>query len=77
MLNATLWTRFRCRICARNEEYQILPTQFYQWQKQLFEHGAATFERKNGKPRPDVRDQKIARLETKLTEKNEVVAELL
>lgn len=59
------------------DEYQILPTQFYQWQKQLFEHGAAAFERKNGKPRADVRDQKIERLEAKLTEKNEVVAELL
>ena len=59
------------------DEYQILPTQFYQWQKQLFENGAAAFERKNGKPRTDARDQKIARLEAKLTEKNEVVAELL
>ena len=59
------------------DEYQILPTQFYQWQKQLFENGASAFERKSGKPRTDVRDQKIARLETKLSEKNEVVAELL
>ena len=59
------------------DEYQIQPTQFYVWQKQLFEQGAAAFDRKNGKPRVDVRDQKIARLETKLTEKNEVVAELL
>ena len=59
------------------DEYHIQPTQFYQWQKQLFENGAAAFERKKGKPRTDTRDQKIARLETKLTEKNEVVAELL
>ena len=59
------------------DEYHILPTQFYQWQKQLFENGAAAFERKNGKPRKDTRDQKISRLEAKLTEKNEVVAELL
>ena len=59
------------------DEYHILPTQFYQWQKQLFENGAAAFERKNGKPRTDARDQKISRLEAKLTEKNEVVAELL
>jgi transposase len=59
------------------DEYKILPTQFYQWQKQLFEYGAAAFDRKNGKSRVDTRDEKIARLETKLTEKNEVVAELL
>jgi transposase-like protein len=59
------------------EEYQILPTQFYLWQKQLFEQGAAAFEGRNGKPKVDVRDQKIARLEAKLVQKNEVVAELL
>ena len=28
------------------DTHQILPTQFYQWQKQLFEGGAAAFERK-------------------------------
>lgn len=59
------------------DEYQILPNQFYQWQKQLFEQGASAFERKSGKHLTDARDQKIARLEAKLTEKNEVVAELL
>ena len=59
------------------DEFQIQPTQFYLWQKQLFDQGAAAFERKNGKSRVDRRDQKIARLEAKITEKNEVVAELL
>ena len=32
------------------DEAQITPTQFYQWQKQLFEGAAAAFERKPGKP---------------------------
>ena len=59
------------------EEYQMHPTQFYQWQRQLFEHGAAAFERKPGKRRSDAREQRIAKLESKLVEKNEVVAELL
>lgn len=59
------------------DEYQILPTQLYSWEKQFFEQGAAAFETKNRKPKVDVRDQKIARLEAKLVEKNEVVAELL
>ena len=31
------------------EEYEIQPTQFYQWQKEFFERGAAAFEqRKTG-----------------------------
>jgi len=28
------------------DKHQILPTQFYQWQKQLFENGDAAFQRK-------------------------------
>ena len=59
------------------DEYQIQPPQFYQWQKQLFEQDASVFDRKNGKPRTDRRDEKIAQLEAKLVQKNEVVAELL
>jgi transposase-like protein len=59
------------------DEFQILPTQFYQWQKQLFEEGASAFAAKGGRPKVDPRDQQIARLQAKLVEKNEVVAELL
>jgi hypothetical protein len=55
----------------------VSPTQFYLWQKQLFEQGAVAFEARHGKPQADLRDQKIARLEAKLAQKNEVVAELL
>ena len=29
------------------EEFQIQPTQFYQWQRQLFDNGEKAFERKN------------------------------
>ena len=35
----------------------ISPTLFYQWQKTLFEEGAAAFER--ARRRPDPRDRKI------------------
>ena len=61
------------------EEYKILPTQFYQWQKQLFENGDKAFERKSkGPDRSKALEQRrIARLESKLIQKNEVVAELL
>jgi transposase-like protein len=29
------------------DEHDLKPTQFYQWQKQLFENGEAAFERKS------------------------------
>ena len=59
------------------DEYQILPTQFYQWQKQLFENGAAAFERRRAKQRPTVADRKVEALQKKLANKNEVIAELM
>jgi transposase-like protein len=60
------------------DELKILPTQFYQWQKQLFENGAAAFARNGQSKRSDdAKDRKIAQLEAKLAQKNEVVAELL
>lgn len=58
------------------DEFDIQPTQFYQWQKQFFEKGAAAFERKNA-GRTDSKERKIAALEEKLTRKNEVVSELM
>ncbi len=63
------------------EEYQIQPTQFYQWQRQLFENGEKAFERKGKRGRPDrskaLEQRRIAKLEAKISQKNEVVAELL
>ena len=59
------------------DEYQILPTQFYQWQKQLFENGAAAFERQGAKRGPTPVDRKVEALEKKLVNKNEVIAELM
>ena len=54
---------------------------FYNWQKQFFENGAAAFERKlnsaNVKRQDDASLAKIEVLETKLQQKNEVIAELL
>lgn len=63
------------------EENRIQPTQFYGWQKTLFEQGAAVFDgprgrRGNGRPE-DASAKRIAALEAKLQNKNEVVAELL
>ena len=58
------------------DELQLNPNIFYAWQKQLFENGAAAFERSR-KPRVDPRDRRIEQLEAKLTQKNEVLAELM
>ena len=60
------------------DKHQILPNQFYNWQKQFFENGVAAFEAAAKRPpRDDGKDRKIAQLEAKLVQKNEVVAELL
>src|SRR3989337_889998 len=59
------------------DELGLNPTVFYGWQKQLFENGAAAFQwkgKRNG-PTPEVR--KIEKLEAKLAQKNEVLAELM
>jgi transposase-like protein len=59
------------------DEYQILPTQFYQWQRQLFEGGAAAFERKGAPVGPSPVERRVAHLEQRLATKNEVIAELM
>jgi transposase len=63
------------------DELGIFATQFYAWQKQLFDHGAVAFERRpnqaNQRRQEDAKEKKIAQLEEKLQRKNEVVAELL
>jgi transposase len=61
------------------DQYGIHPTLFDRWQKEFFENGAAAFEA-NGKRRKaveEVKDRKIAALEGKLQQKNEVLAELM
>ncbi|MGQ9576981.1 MAG: transposase [Thermoguttaceae bacterium] len=58
------------------DELGLNPIVFYTWQKQLFENGAAAFE-KTRRRQADRRDQKIERLEAKLALKNEVLAELM
>jgi transposase-like protein len=58
------------------DEHGLNPTVFYRWQKEFFENGAAAFEH-----RPEGRERKLVerveRLQAKLAQKDEVMAELL
>ena len=58
------------------DELGLNPTVFYGWQKQFFENGAVAFQKTRSR-QVDRRDQKIERLEAKLAQKNEVLAELM
>lgn len=58
------------------DELGLQPAVFYQWQKRLFEHGAAAF--KNGRPKKvGSSERKVEGLEAKLQRKNEVLSELM
>lgn len=62
------------------DQYQINPTLFYRWQKDLFDHGAAAFERGQNRA-ADRTTQKLqkenAQLKAKLSAKDEVIAEIM
>jgi transposase-like protein len=58
------------------EETGLQPTQFYRWQKEFFENGAAAFERKARSNHP-AEHERIAYLEKKVQTKDEVLAELM
>lgn len=59
------------------EQHGVQPTQFYRWQKELFENGGAVFTR----GRAEAPDQKLERecqaLRAKLARKDEVIAEIM
>lgn len=60
------------------DEFEINPTLFYQWQRQLFENAHLAFENgRKARAVEDAKDRKIGQLEAKLTRKNEVMAELM
>lgn len=60
-------------------EADITPTQFYQWQKQFFENGAAAFgNSERATQRVELaKDRQIDALKAKIQTKNEVLSELM
>lgn len=63
------------------DKHDIHATQYYNWQKQLFENAELCFQRKtntaNEQRQKSSQQKKIDLLEAKIQAKNEVVAELL
>jgi transposase-like protein len=59
------------------DELGLNPTVFYGWQKLFFENGGAAFQGKRKGSRPSAEAQKLEKLEAKLVQKNEVLAELM
>jgi len=58
------------------DKYNLQPTVFYRWQKQFFENSALAFQRQS-KRKTKKYEQRVTALEHKLTQKNEVLAELM
>lgn len=63
------------------EKHKIKPSPYFTWQKKFFERGAAVFasnafaSKKNTR-RQNAQKRKIDRLEKKLSEKDEIIAEV-
>jgi transposase len=58
------------------DKYSLPPNVFYRWQKQFFENGALAFNRQSG-AKTNGLEKKVEALEQKLTQKNEVLSELM
>ena len=60
------------------QKHGITPGMFYEWQKKLFEQGTGLFGAHTTGPRPSTAEAKrLAVVEAKLQQKNEVLAELM
>ena len=58
------------------DQHGLSPTLFYRWQTAFFENGAAAFERRSDATERK-QQAKIAALEAKLSQKDEVIAEIM
>jgi transposase len=59
------------------DEGGMRPTVFYSWQEKVFSDVANLFERSEGESRKSEQQERIERLEKKLQQKDEVLAELM
>jgi transposase len=61
------------------DEYGIKPNQVYTWQKTLFDNAPAAFQQAGSRAasKASAQEEKVVRLEAKLQQKNEVIAELM
>jgi len=59
------------------QKFDIQPSVFYGWQRELFMRGASIFEKKPGPRAVDKSQERIAALEARLAKKDAVIAELL
>src|SRR3974377_2322088 len=61
------------------EQHGLAVNNFYNWQKQFFENGAAAFTAndKRRKTHSDAKDQQLADLQAKLQRKHEVLSEVM
>jgi transposase len=61
------------------DEFGIQPSQVHNWVKQVLDQAEKAFRSGPGRPRlsEHVTDRKIERLQAKLAQKNEVIAELM
>ena len=57
------------------DQYRLSPAMFYRWQKEFFKKGGSVFQ--NSSSSKTGSEKQIAALEAKLTQKNEVLAELM
>jgi transposase-like protein len=65
-------------VSALAEELHIQPSQIHGWVKQVLDQAAAAFQKQAGHRRAEeVKEQQIVRLQEKLVQKNEVIAELM
>ncbi len=60
------------------DELGVQPSQIHLWVRQVLDQAAKAFERTGGeRRRDDGKDRRIVHLEAKLSQKNEVIAELM
>ena len=58
------------------DQYGLHPTVFYRWMKEFFENAALAFQKQKDSQTKAL-ERKVSQLEAKLTQKNEVLCELM